>query len=105
MNYVVSLGSEVNFDLETEVVEILQNVRTIIGTRKGTVPLDRDFGISWDYVDQPIAVAQMLMRSEIVDAVETYEPRAKVESVTFNGSQEDSLDGVLKPVVTVSIGD
>lgn len=105
MNYVVSLGSEVNFDPETEVVEILQNVRTIIGTRKGTVPLDRDFGISWDYVDQPIAVAQMLMRSEIVDAVETYEPRAKVESVIFNGSQEDSLDGVLKPVVTVSIGD
>jgi phage baseplate assembly protein W len=105
MNYVVSLGSEVNFDPETEVVEILQNVRTIIGTRKGTVPLDRDFGISWDYVDQPIAVAQMLMRSEIVDAVETYEPRAKVESVTFHGSQEDSLDGVLKPIVTVSIGE
>lgn len=35
MNFVVSLDSDVNFAPETEVVEILQNVRTILATRKG----------------------------------------------------------------------
>lgn len=105
MNFVVSLDSDVNFAPETEVVEILQNVRTILATRKGSVPLDRDFGLSWQYLDDPTAVAQMQMKSEIIDAIETYEPRAKVKSVEFKSSQTDSLDGILKPVVTVSIGE
>lgn len=105
MNFVVSLDSDVNFAPETEVVEILQNVRTILATRKGSVPLDRDFGLPWQYLDAPTAVAQMQMKSEIIDAIETYEPRAKVKSVEFKSSQVDSLDGILKPVVTVSIGE
>lgn len=105
MNFVVSLDSDVNFAPETEVVEILQNVRTILATRKGAVPLDRDFGLSWQCLDAPTAVAQMQMKSEIIDAIETYEPRAKVKSVEFKSSQADSLDGILKPVVTVSIGE
>lgn len=105
MNFVVSLDSDVNFAPETEVVEILQNVRTILATRKGAVPLDRDFVLSWQYLDAPTAVAQMQMKSEIIDAIETYEPRAKVKSVEFKSSQTDSLDGILKPVVTVSIGE
>ncbi len=86
------------------VMEILQNVRTIITTRKGSVPLDRDFGLPWDAVDQPLPVAQMLMRSEVIDAIERYEPRAKVTSVDFAEDVEGAMDGVLKPIVTVQIG-
>ena len=105
MNYVVSLDAAVDFSPESEVAEILQNVRTILLTRKGSVPLHRDLGLSWAYVDRPLSVAQMLMRSEIVEAIETYEPRAKVKSIEFNGSQMDSMNGILRPVVTVSIGE
>lgn len=86
------------------VMEILQNVRTIITTRKGSVPLDRDFGLPWDAVDQPLPVAQMLMRSEVIDAIERYEPRAKVTSVDCAEDVEGAMDGVLKPIVTVQIG-
>lgn len=103
MNYVVNLDAGVDFKPASVEAEILQNVRTILSTRKGSVPLDRDFGISWEYLDRPIDVAQMLMRSEIVDAVSTYEPRAKVESVVFDSTSEDAMDGVLKPTVTISI--
>ena len=105
MNYVVSLDAAVDFSPGSEAAEILQNVRTILLTRKGSVPLHRDLGLSWAYVDRPLSVAQMLMRSEIVEAVETYEPRAKVKSIEFKGSQTDSIDGILRPVVTVSIGE
>lgn len=105
MNYVVSLDAEIDFSPSTEVIEILQNVRTILSTRKGSVPLNRDFGLSWSYVDMPTPVAQMQMRSEIMDAIEAYEPRAKVVSVEFNSSQTDGIDGCLRPVVTVSIGE
>lgn len=103
MNFVVNLDADVDFNPASVVAEVLQNVRTILSTRKGSVPLDRDFGISWEYLDRPIDVAQMLMRSEIIDAVSKYEPRATVESVVFEGSAEDALDGILKPKVTISI--
>ena len=86
------------------VMEILQNVRTILATRKGSVPLDRAFGISWDNVDQSLPAAKMLMRSEVIDAIERYEPRAKVTSVDFAEDVEGAIDGVLKPIVTVQIG-
>ena len=85
------------------VMEILQNVKTIITTRKGSVPLDRDFGLPWDAIDQPMPVAQMLMRSEVIDVIERYEPRVRVESVDFLTNTEKAMEGILRPVVTVSI--
>ena len=104
MKYVVTLNPDVDFAPADEVREILQNVRTILATRKGTVPLDRDFGLTWDQVDQPSAVVMMQMRSEIVDAIEAYEPRATVVSVDFDENEEQAMDGVLMPRVTISIG-
>ena len=69
--YTVTLSSQVDFAPSDEVREILQNVRTILGTRKGSVPLDRDFGLTWAHIDKPLPVAKMLMRSEVIDAKST----------------------------------
>lgn len=101
--YVVSLGSAVDFSPETTAAEIVQNIRTILSTRVGTVPLHRDFGISWEHVDKPYPVAKQLMMVEIIEAVEKFEPRAKVESVEFDESVEDAIEGLTKPRVIVSI--
>ena len=101
--YVVSLGSAVDFSPETAAAEIVQNIRTILSTRVGTVPLHRDFGISWEHVDKPYPVAKQLMMVEIIEAVEKFEPRAKVESVEFDESVEDAIEGLTKPRVIVSI--
>ena len=48
--YTVTLSSQVDFAPSDEVREILQNVRTILSTRKGSVPLDRDFGLTWPFL-------------------------------------------------------
>ena len=105
MNYVVTLDPGVDFAPSDEVREVLQNVRTILTTRRGTVPLDRDFGLTWDQVDSPTSVVMMRLRSEIIDAIEAYEPRATVVSVDFDQNLEAAMDGVLTPRVTISIGD
>lgn len=84
----------------SEYEEILQNVRTIITTLKKTVPLDREFGINGDLVDLPIATAQAKLTGEIVAAVGRYEPRAKVVSVSYTGSE---TDGMLKPTVRIRL--
>lgn len=100
MEYRVTLNNTVDFAPESTTAEILQNVRTILNTRVGTVPLARDFGISWEHADMPMPVAQSIMQGVVIDAIEEFEPRARVENVTFDG---DGADGILRPTVIVSI--
>lgn len=104
MKYQVSLNQEINFAPGTETEEILQNVRTILTTCVGSVPLHRDFGISWEHIDKPLPVARSLMQSAVIDAIEQFEPRATVESVTFEESTDDAMAGITRPCVIVSIG-
>ena len=99
MNYLIELSPNVNFSPQTTVEEVLQNVRTILTTVKGSAPLDRDFGIDGSYVDAPMPVAKAKLASEIMSAVQKYEPRATITSVDFTGEME----GILKPRIEVSI--
>lgn len=100
MEYTVTLNGAIDFAPSGTTAEILQNVRTILNTRIGTVPLARDFGLSWEHVDKPLPVAKTLMQGAVIDAVAEFEPRARVESVSFEG---DGADGVLRPSVVISI--
>jgi phage baseplate assembly protein W len=79
--------------------EVLQNVGVILATREGTVPLDRAFGVSWEWVDDPRPVAEQRARAEVADKIEKHEPRAEVEEVRF----EDADVGRLTPIVTLRI--
>lgn len=90
---------EVDF-LATGLKEIMQNIKTIVSTLKGTVPLDRSFGVNSDLIDMPMPKAQSRLTAEIVAAIEKYEPRCKVVKVTFTG---DGIDGILIPKVRVKI--
>lgn len=92
--------NEVNFAPKTEELEVIQNVRTILTTLKKTVPMDREFGIDGEIIDLPIAVTQARTTSEIVSAVNKFEPRAKVVSVDYSGKEQD---GTLVTKVKVSI--
>ena len=90
---------------ETGVAEILQNVRIILSTIRGTVPLDREFGVSLNVIDLPQPEAMAAYRGEAVQAVEKYEPRVSVVSVDFKAKPDDAMDGRLFPVVRVRIKD
>lgn len=84
----------------TGLEEIVQNVRIILGTTRGTVPLDRAFGVPADLVDLPV---NELMRHapEIAAAVEKYEPRCKVTHISFENA--DAMDGKMRPTVKIRI--
>lgn len=105
MSYVISKGMEISFAPETVSEEVVQNVRTIIATRTGTVPLFRDFGTAWEGLDMPVNTAKAMIRAEIVEAVERFEPRAVVDSVEWDELISDSSDGLMHPVVTVSLAE
>lgn len=96
---VIPNKNEIDFGA-TGVNEILQNVRTILTTIKGTVPFNRDFGIEISFLDNPTPVSQAKIVAEIIDAVEMYEPRCKVIEVNFYRKDDE---GILIPKVKVKI--
>ena len=97
--YIVEQNNEIDFGA-TGMSAILQNVRTIMTTTAGTVPMARGLGIDPTPIDGPLAITQARMTAAIVEAVQTYEPRVQVVSVKYN---EDHQEGRLTPIVTVAL--
>ena len=91
---------EISFTPSTVAEEIIQNERTLLTTRKGSVPMDRALGISADIVDMPIGAAQAKLSAEIVGAVNQYEPRAHIQRILYEGSEQN---GTLRVKVRVDI--
>lgn len=79
--------------------EVVQNVATILATPKGSLSLDREFGTEWHFVDEPTTKALARIRSDIVRALQKYEPRARVKEILFDRS---GLSGVA-PTVRLEI--
>ena len=100
MAYIVKAFTpgKLNLAPETLEEEVLQNVAIIVSTPKFSVPLDR----GQRFIDKPIQVAQSILISEVLDAVEEYEPRAEVTNVTFETGE---TPGLMVPVLEVNIVD
>lgn len=89
----------INFAPSTLQEEVIQNVKTLLTTMKYTVPLDRNFGIMANAVDEPMPVAMAKLSSDIIDAINQYEPRCRVTQIFFDGDD----DGKLTPRVRIEI--
>ena len=88
---------------ESTVEAVLQNVRVIISTMQGEVPLDRTFGLTGKFLDKPINIAQAILVTEVLEALEAREPRAQLVSATFE--IDEDTPGKLIPIVEVKIID
>lgn len=73
--------------------EIVQNVRMLLNTDKFTVPLDRGFGLKRDYLHRPQPAVKVMVIQEIHEAVEQYEPRAKIVKIDVSG---DGIEGKME---------
>lgn len=94
--------AKINLAPATVVEEVTQNLTMIVSTLKNTVPLDRDFGLSARFLDKPIPVAEAVLVSEILDAIEKYEPRTEVLGISF---EHNDRTGKLIPRLEVEITD
>lgn len=101
----VSAGrTPINFAPATVVEEVVQNVRMILATPRGTVPLHRGFGLeSSTLLDRPVNVVQAMLSTTIIDAIQQGEPRATVQEVQWSGSTVQ--DGILTPTVLIHINE
>ncbi len=88
---------------ETGAASVAQNVALIINTWMGTCPMYRDFGISPEIMHKPKPVSESLMIASLQEAVEKFEPRCKVEAISF--ADEDGNEGKVIPIVEVTINE
>ena len=90
---------QVNFAPENEVIEILQNVVTICMTQKYSVPMDREFGVDAQFLDEAVSKLRAKFKGEVVRAVKKFEPRARVTAIDFT----TDLNGKVIPRIKVRI--
>jgi len=83
-----------------DILEIIQNCRTILTTPKGTVPLDREFGISAELIDSPTPGIRAKAEQEIFLAFKKYEPRVVIKEITWKA---ELLSGKVMPNVAVQV--
>ena len=87
----------------TGVESVLQQVRMVLTTIKGTVPLDRTFGLIMTFLDRPLPHAMAEYTGEVIAEVQTQVPGVTVYKVEFKPDESGAMDGRLYPVVTVTI--
>ena len=89
---------EIQFDYSgSELLEIRRCLQTLYSTPAGTVALDRDFGLEWNFVDMPTETAKSMITVEIISKTARYEPRVEVTKVTYT----QDISGRLNPKVVV----
>ena len=81
--------------------EVIQNVKFILGTVYGTVPLARGIGVDSGAVDAPASKARALLMTSTLRAIQRYEARARV--VEMYVDDNDAIDGKISPRVRVEI--
>ena len=79
---------------ETGVAEVMQNVKVILTTRKGTVPGDRNFGLDFSFLDTPTPQARAQVQVDIFLQVQRYEPRAEIREIAFDFDMERMMPKV-----------
>lgn len=90
-----------NLQPQSAAEEILQNVRCLLATAKGTCWLYREFGIDASMIDKPLNVAKTKFIAEVARVIAKYEPRCRLKRIDWLRSEV--LDGQLKPRIIIDI--
>ena len=75
----------------SQLADITECLLLLYGTREGSQPLDRNFGLSNSFVGKPVPVARNEFVLEITQKTEQYEPRVCVTDVTFQADDSGKL--------------
>lgn len=80
---------------ESEAEDIKRCLTTLYLIREGEQPLDRELGLSQEFIDKNDPVARNMLALEIIEKTKKYETRAVVEMVEYRTAEE----GVMVPVI------
>ena len=75
----------------TELEEMQRNLGLLYGTRAGTCPGDRNFGLNQDFESCPTNVARNLFALEVIEKTEIYEDRAEILNIEYTQAEDGNL--------------
>ena len=87
------------------VEEVIQNVSILLTTVVGSVPLDRNLGLSATFIDDKAQRAMAKLTIFALETIQEYEPRVEVTEVDFVPRPDATTDGRFYPRVRVRILD
>ncbi len=89
----------IHFEEDEEIDgELVRQAEVLISTRKGSIPLSRDFGLNPDILSEPMSDIATDLMTELLEQFEKYIPALNVASVTIRDSTDQ---GMIKPVITL----
>lgn len=94
----------IQFDFSggAELDEIKRCLHALYSTHAGTQPLDRELGLSMNFLDYPAPIVKNRYALEVIQKTAKYEPRVKVVSVTYKNSANPEH---LHPVILIGRGE
>lgn len=83
----------------------LKQAANLVNTPVGSLVLDREFGISYSFLDKTNPVAKQLYRTEVVRKIKKYLPGFKVEEINFKQNETVSTDkmDVFTPIIKLGL--
>lgn len=79
-----------------------RSICLLLSTRAGTIPLDRELGLSMDFIDMPPETAKSLYTAEVSEKIAKFIPGVRVKSVSWdkgnNGKMKSKV--VIAPLGT-----
>lgn len=89
----------IQFEEDEEIdKELVRQAEVLMSTRKGSIPMDRDFGIDMDILSEPMSDIATDLMTELLEQFEKYIPALKVASVRISDATDQ---GTIKPIITL----
>lgn len=71
-----------------QIKDIQRNLRNLFRIPKNSIPLSRGMGLKWDSLSQIPPDLENDYATDVVEVIETYEPRVSVDKVEFKYDNE-----------------
>lgn len=68
---------------DEDIEDLADRASCLFSSIEGTVPGDRDFGLSPDYIDAPDPIARNIFTMSVMEKTEKYIPQLTIKEVSF----------------------
>lgn len=74
---------------------IIRQLSTLYKTRRGSIPMHRDFGLLWEILAEPTPIFQNRFTVEVVTQTEKFVPGVAVDYVEYIDHGESGIQAIV----------
>jgi gene 25-like lysozyme len=74
---------------------IIRQLSTLYKTRRGSIPMHRDFGLLWDILAESTPIFQNKFTVEVVTQTEKYVPEVTVDYIEYVDHEGEGIQAIV----------